>query len=104
MLFYGITKLNVENSFIKYFKEDSEIFRGMKLIDSELGGTTPLDIVFEMNKEEKIINNLSEKNDIEDDIMILILKTIFLKIYLIVIQRYGLQMRKLKLLKKFMNI
>ena len=44
---YGITNLNVENSFIKYFKKNTDIYRGMYLIDNELGGTTPLDIILE---------------------------------------------------------
>jgi len=43
----GISKLKVENSFIDYFKERSEIYRGMKVIDQKLGGTTPLDVVVE---------------------------------------------------------
>ncbi len=41
----GITQLRVENSFIDYFSDDTEIYRGMKLIDEELGGTTPLEIL-----------------------------------------------------------
>ncbi len=38
---YGISKLSVENSFIDYYKKDTEIYQGMKLIDENLGGTTP---------------------------------------------------------------
>lgn len=41
----GATKLRVENSFIDYFKQDTEIYKGMALIDKKLGGTTPLDII-----------------------------------------------------------
>jgi uncharacterized protein len=41
----GIGKLEVENSFINYFKEDTEIFQGLKQVDETLGGTTPLEIV-----------------------------------------------------------
>jgi len=41
----GISKLVVENSFIDYFKKSTEIYRGMKVIDEKLGGTTPLDII-----------------------------------------------------------
>ena len=37
----GITKLEVENSFINYFDEETEIYKGMKKIDEDLGGTTP---------------------------------------------------------------
>ena len=39
---YGLTNLKVENSFINYFRSDTEIHKGMKLIDNELGGTTPV--------------------------------------------------------------
>tara|TARA_B100000029_G_scaffold380147_2_gene375100 strand:+ start:177 stop:2660 length:2484 start_codon:yes stop_codon:yes gene_type:complete len=50
---YGITKLEVENSFINYFDKDTEIYKGMKLIDENLGGTTPLDIIIKFPKKEK---------------------------------------------------
>lgn len=43
----GITMLTVENRFIDYFKDDTEIYRGMELIDRSLGGTTPLDIIID---------------------------------------------------------
>ncbi len=42
---YGITKLEVENSFINYFDKETEIYKGMKKIDEQLGGTTPLNII-----------------------------------------------------------
>ncbi len=42
----GISKLSVENSFINYFKKDTEIYQGLNFIDKELGGTIPLEIVF----------------------------------------------------------
>jgi predicted RND superfamily exporter protein len=41
----GVTRLTVENSFIDYFKSDTEIYQGMITIDNKLGGTSPLDIV-----------------------------------------------------------
>ena len=41
----GVAKLRVENSFIDYFKKSTEIYQGMKIIDENLGGTTPLDII-----------------------------------------------------------
>ena len=41
----GLCRLVVENSFIDYFKESTEIYQGMKVIDQKLGGTTPLDII-----------------------------------------------------------
>jgi len=39
--------LTVENRFIDYFKESTEIYRGMELIDRKLGGTTPLDVIID---------------------------------------------------------
>ena len=41
----GISKLEVENSFINYFNKETEIYKGMKKIDDDLGGTTPLNII-----------------------------------------------------------
>jgi predicted RND superfamily exporter protein len=48
----GISKLAVENSFIDYFKQTTEIYQGMKIIDQNLGGTTPLDVIVELDKPE----------------------------------------------------
>ena len=41
----GISKLEVENSFINYFDKETEIYKGMKKIDDDLGGTTPLNVI-----------------------------------------------------------
>jgi len=46
----GISRLNVENSFIDYFHKNTEIYRGMKVIDQQLGGTTPLDIAIDFEQ------------------------------------------------------
>jgi hypothetical protein len=48
----GITRLTVENSFIDYFKHTTEIYRGMKVIDQNLGGTTPFDVIVDFDKDE----------------------------------------------------
>ena len=56
---YGIQKLKVENSFVNYFKSNTEIYKGMKLIDDKLGGTTPLDIIIQFN-DEKYADDLDE--------------------------------------------
>jgi len=58
----GITKLEVENSFINYFDKDTEIYKGMKLIDDQLGGTTPLDVIVKFPSKEK-----TEKTDDDFD-------------------------------------
>lgn len=42
---YGLTQLEVENRFIDYFHESTEIYQGLSVIDNTLGGTTSLDIV-----------------------------------------------------------
>ena len=44
---FGISRLEVENRFIDYFKESTEIYQGMELLDSNLGGTIPLDIIID---------------------------------------------------------
>ena len=73
---YGINKLNVENSFINYFKSNTEIHKGMKLIDTELGGTTPIDVIIKFNKDkfDIDINDNIENNDedliFEDEIFL----------------------------------
>ena len=41
----GIRSLEVENRFIDYFKEHTEIYQGMELLDARLGGTIPLDVI-----------------------------------------------------------
>ena len=56
----GISRLEVENSFINYFNKNTEIYKGMKLIDEELGGTTPLEVIIKFPEKEL-------KNDDEDD-------------------------------------
>ena len=43
----GIYRLQVENSFIDYFKKSTEIYQGMAAIDQQLGGTTPLDVIIQ---------------------------------------------------------
>ena len=50
----GISKLEVENSFINYFDKKTEIYKGMKKIDEELGGTTPFNIILKFPKKLKI--------------------------------------------------
>jgi predicted RND superfamily exporter protein len=68
---YGISKLEVENSFINYFDQKTEIYKGMKKIDDELGGTTPLDIIIKFpvnkNKKEKDDEFSEWEEDSKDD-------------------------------------
>jgi len=53
----GASKLVVENSFINYFKQSTEIYKGMKKIDNNLGGTTPLEIVVKFPKAQTEVKN-----------------------------------------------
>jgi uncharacterized protein len=62
----GILKLEVENSFINYFDKDTEIYKGMKLIDDKLGGTTPLSIIIKF-PENKITENDDDEFESWDD-------------------------------------
>ena len=65
---FGITKLEVENSFINYFDKKTEIYQGMKKIDDDLGGTTPLNIILKFPKKEEISNNENDElDDWEED-------------------------------------
>tara|TARA_A100001011_G_scaffold293376_1_gene305229 strand:+ start:589 stop:2967 length:2379 start_codon:yes stop_codon:yes gene_type:complete len=63
----GINKLEVENSFINYFKKNTEIYKGMKLIDEKLGGTTPLEIILKFPKKEINDEIADEENDWGDE-------------------------------------
>ncbi len=56
---FGISRLEVENSFINYFSKNTEIYKGMKLIDEKLGGTTPLEVIIKFPRKDD--------NDEEED-------------------------------------
>ena len=60
----GISRLEVENSFINYFNKKTEIYKGMKLIDEKLGGTTPLEVILKFPKKEKA--KTEEDDEFED--------------------------------------
>ena len=64
----GIFKLEVENSFINYFDKETEIYKGMKKIDEELGGTTPLNIILKFPvKEDKTLDD-DEFDEWDEDV------------------------------------
>ena len=69
----GIFKLEVENSFINYFDKETEIYKGMKKIDDELGGTTPLNIILKFptqsldNQEKDEFDEWEEENNSDED-------------------------------------
>ncbi len=60
----GISRLEVENSFINYFSKNTEIYKGMKLIDEKLGGTTPLEVILKFPKKKNI--NSEDRDEFDD--------------------------------------
>jgi len=58
----GTTQLSVENRFIDYYRKSTEIYQGMELIDRELGGTTPLEVIIDAPTVEAI-----DEEEYEDD-------------------------------------
>ena len=64
---FGILKLEVENSFINYFSKKTEIYKGMKKIDDDLGGTTPLNVILKFPEKESISDNDDEFSEWEED-------------------------------------
>ena len=63
----GILKLEVENSFINYFDKETEIYKGMKKIDDELGGTTPLNIILKFPIKQKKVSEDDEFSEWEEE-------------------------------------
>jgi len=63
----GAMQLRVENSFIDYFKKDTQIYQGMKLIDQKLGGTTPLDVIITFKNNSDDIQSIDMVTDQKDD-------------------------------------
>ena len=88
---FGINKLEVENSFINYFKKNTEIYKGMKLIDDKLGGTTPLEIILKFPEKKKKLKKM----------MILMIGK---KMKIPTMKNTGLLKTKLIKLKKFITI
>ena len=60
----GISRLEVENSFINYFSKNTEIYKGMKLIDEKLGGTTPLEVIIKFPKKKD--DDVDEEDEWEE--------------------------------------
>ena len=63
----GISKLEVENSFINYFDKETEIYKGMKKIDEDLGGTTPLNVILKFPSLKKDSNEDDEFEEWEEE-------------------------------------
>ena len=64
----GIFQLQVDNRFIDYFKKDTEIYQGMSVIDTQLGGTTPLSIIVDAEKDFFVYLKEVAKEKAEEDL------------------------------------
>ena len=64
----GISKLEVENSFINYFDKETEIYKGMKKIDDDLGGTTPLSIILKFPIKQNKSDGEDEFSEWDEEI------------------------------------
>ena len=64
---YGISKIKVENSFIGYFKESTQIRQGMQIIDTKLGGTIPVDVIVKFKESEPKQEKSDDKDDFESE-------------------------------------
>lgn len=60
---YGLSQLEVENRFIDYFHEDSEIYQGMSVIDKQLGGTVTLEILLDADTAAPAQNFEADEED-----------------------------------------
>ncbi|MCW8108262.1 MMPL family transporter [Alteromonas ponticola] len=49
----GITRLDVENSFIDYFDQDTQVHQELAFIDKEFGGSTPLDVIIDLKQSNQ---------------------------------------------------
>lgn len=64
---FGISKLRVENSFVNYFRDGSEIKKGLLVIDKNLGGTLPLDVIIRFKDNQKNTDSNNTLDSFEDE-------------------------------------
>jgi predicted RND superfamily exporter protein len=63
----GLTRLTIDNRFIDYYKESTEIYQGMELIDRKLGGTTPLDVIIDAPEDNAAETGGNTEDPLEFD-------------------------------------
>ncbi|MFP4038916.1 MAG: efflux RND transporter permease subunit [Desulfosudaceae bacterium] len=63
----GITRLTVENAFVNYFKESTEIYQGLSVIDRKLGGTTPFDVLIDFSGSSEPAASSSQESGQDDE-------------------------------------
>jgi predicted RND superfamily exporter protein len=60
---FGISQITVENRFIDYFKSNTDIHQGLLLIDQDLGGTVPLEVVLEAPTKSDVEEPVVDQDD-----------------------------------------
>ena len=65
--YLGIRQLDVENRFIDYFRDSTEIYQGMRVIDQQLGGTITLDIILDHHRQQTMDMPVNEDPFAEAD-------------------------------------
>jgi len=63
----GVSRLQVENSFINYFRDSTEIYQGMKLIDEQLGGTTPIEVLLSLAEPKDETDECADFDNLTED-------------------------------------
>lgn len=82
----------MKNSFVNYFKDRSEIKKGLLVIDKNLGGTLPLEVIirFPNNKNDQNTSNTLDSFESEFE-------------NLATQETYWFDSKKTRIAKKFMN-
>ena len=62
-------KVLVVTNNVNYFKKNTEIYKGMRLIDEELGGTTPLDVVLTFNTDDDLFISIDDEEEIHHQLI-----------------------------------
>jgi len=61
--FIGASRLEVENRFIDYFHPTTEIHQGMEVLDRQLGGTIPLDVIINFGESVPLVGDEPQETD-----------------------------------------
>ncbi len=64
---FGISRVSLDNRFVDYFQDDTDISQGMTYIDQHLGGTVPFDVVLKFEPFEDLQDPFDEEDDLFGD-------------------------------------
>jgi len=66
MIAFGTSRLTIENSFVSYFRKNSDIYQGMVFLDEKMGGTTPIDVILTFPRTETAAEPVIEDSDFDE--------------------------------------